>query len=124
MVKTKLCAAPKCDSAASQNPRRYIHVPLKSGKTRRLHVCRPCHDRHRANGSFKRYQDTGPGKPNRWAEEEAAIVAMRKRGRGIAEIVQAFPGLPRRTAYSICARHGLAGTVCYEVGQGGRRTAG
>lgn len=115
--KARPCAAPKCDSARSENPRRYVVQRRSDGKERRLHVCRNCHDRWKAHGTFKR-------KEHRWAGIEANVVALRKRGKGIAEILREFPGLPRRTAYDICTRHGLAGTWGYEIGQGGRRSAG
>ena len=117
MPKKKYCAAPKCDSARSENPRRYVYQTMKNGKTRRLHVCRACYERRRDKGTYKRTE-------SRWAAIEQHVVAMRKRGKGIAEIVAAFPGLPRRSAYAICTRHGLAGTWGYEIGQGGRRSVG
>lgn len=112
MSKSKTCAAPNCLAPRSESPRRYVHTG-----SRRLHTCRACYERWRAHGSFKRHE-------SRWADDQRAIVAMRRKGKSIAEIVRAFPGLPRRTAYAICTRNGLAGVWGYEVGQGGRRNAG
>lgn len=113
--KTREPAPPRClgcGARRTKKPRRWIVV-----NHRQVPVCRACHDCYRLKGTFERT-------PPRWHKEAPKIAAMRKKGASIAEIAEAFPGLPRRTAYAICHRYGLHGVWGYEVGRGGRRGAG